>query len=104
MQYGGVRISNVLHDLEIIKNSSTLNKTQMSMLKMLTLMPETFCQFSQISIKLQSFNCMQNDRMIKAQLFYKKCLSMSQCVKRQFDDASKNVLSFFSALNKATDC
>jgi hypothetical protein len=36
MQYGGIGISNVLCDLKtIIKNSSTLNNSQMSMLKML---------------------------------------------------------------------
>jgi hypothetical protein len=77
MQYGGIRISNVLCDLQIIiKIAVHLNKIQMSMLKMSTLLPETFCQFSQLSEELQSFNCMQNC-MIKAQLFYKKCLSIS---------------------------
>jgi hypothetical protein len=67
-------------------------------------MPEMFCQFSPLSTELQFNNYMQNDRMIKAQLFYKKCLSMSRRVKRQFVDSSKNVLSFFSAFDKATDC
>ncbi len=70
MQYGGVRFSNVLCDLETInKNSSTLNQIQMSMLKMSTLIVETFCQFSQLSNELQSFNCMLNDGTIKAYLF-----------------------------------
>jgi hypothetical protein len=77
MQYGRVRINNVLCDLEtVIKNRSTFSNMHMSMLKMSTLMPETFFQFSQLSEELQSFNCMQNDGTIKGQLFYKKCLTM----------------------------
>jgi S-adenosylmethionine:tRNA-ribosyltransferase-isomerase (queuine synthetase) len=58
------------------KIGSTLNNIHVSMLKMLTLMPETFCQFSKLSEELQSFNCMQNDRVIKAKLFCQKHLSI----------------------------
>ena len=69
MQYGGVRISNVVCDLGIIiKIAVHLNEIQMSMLKMSTTMTETFCQFSQLSEELQSFNCMQNVCMIKVML------------------------------------
>ncbi len=67
---------NVLHDLETINNSSTFNEFRMSMLKMLSNMPETFCWFSPFSFELQASNCMQNDRMVKAKLFCQKLLSM----------------------------
>jgi hypothetical protein len=67
---------NVLHDLETINNSSTFNEFRMSMLKMLSNMPETFCCFSPFSFELQASNCMQNDRMVKAKLFCQKLLSI----------------------------
>jgi hypothetical protein len=82
MQYGRVRISNVLCDLETInKNRSTLKQIQMSMLKMSTLIVATFCQFSQLSKELQFFNCMQNDHVFKAKLFCQKLLLMQSMMR-----------------------
>ena len=72
---------NVLHDLETINNSSTFNEFRMSMLKMLSNMPETFCCFSPFSFKLQASNCMQNDRMVKAELFCQKLLSIQSTMR-----------------------
>ena len=69
MQYGGVRISNVFYDLEMINKIAVhLKELQMSILKMSTTMTETFCRFSQLSEEIQSFNCMQNVCMIKVML------------------------------------
>ncbi len=69
MQYGGVRISNVFYDLEMINKIAVhLKELQMSILKMSTTITETFCQFSQLSEEIQSFNCMQNVCMIKVML------------------------------------